>query len=256
MKSIAERHKYILDTLAKDGFVKVIDAAQHLDVTTVTIRKDLKLLEERGLLYRTHGSASPVNPHMKDRAITEKEKLFPDEKNRIGREAAKLIEDDDYIIINSGSTVCAFAEQIQAKGRLTIVSASIKASMVLSQKDNINVIQLGGTIRKRSMSIVGDFAASLLKDIACSKLFLGVDGVDLEYGITNSNIEEAELNRRMMDSALRIIVLCDSSKFGRKGFGKVCPLDKVDTIITDDNVPASVVHDIEEAGIELIIAKE
>lgn len=255
MKSIAERHKYILDTLSKDGFVKVIDAAKHLDVTTVTIRKDLKLLEERGLLYRTHGSASPVNPHMKDRTITEKEKLFPEEKLRIGREAAKLIEEDDYIILNSGSTVCAFAEQIEAKGRLTVVSASIKATLLLSQKENVNVIQLGGTVRKTSLSVVGDFAEDILKDISCSKLFVGVDGVDLEYGVTNSNIEEAELNRRMMGSALRVIVLCDSSKFGRKGFGKVCALDKVDTIITDDSIPASLARELEEAGIELIIAK-
>jgi DeoR family transcriptional regulator, aga operon transcriptional repressor len=255
MKSIAERHKYILDTLSKEGFVRVIDAAKHLDVTTVTIRKDLKILEERGLLYRTHGSASPVNPHMKDRAVTEKEKLFPEEKTRIAIEAAKLIEDDDYIIINSGSTICAFAEHLQAKGRLTVVSASIKATQLLSSKENVNVIQLGGTLRKRSMSVVGNFAETILEDIACSKLFLGVDGVDPEFGVTNSNIDEAELNRVMMNSALKTIVLCDSSKFGRKGFGKVCSLDKIDVIITDASVPETIAKDIEELGVEIIIAK-
>lgn len=255
MKSIAERHKYILDTLAKDGFVRVLDAAKHLDVTTVTIRKDLKLLEERRLLYRTHGSASPVNPHMKDRAITEKEKIFPNEKNRIALEAAKLIEEDDYIILNSGSTICAFAEHIQAKERLTIVTASIKATTLLTDKENVNVIQLGGIFRKSSMSVIGNFATNILKEITCSKLFLGVDGIDPEFGITTSNIEEAELNRAMMDSALKTIILCDSSKFGRKGFGKICSLDKIDTIITDAAVPEYIMKEIEELGVEVIIAK-
>jgi DeoR family transcriptional regulator of aga operon len=255
MKSIAERHKYILDTLAKEGFVRVLDAAKHLDVTTVTIRKDLKILEERGLLYRTHGSASPVNPHMKDRAVSEKEKIFPEEKRRIAIEASKLIEEDDYIIINTGSTISAFAENMQAKGRLTVVSASIKASMILSGRDDINVIQLGGNLRKRSMSVIGNFATDILKDITCSKVFLGVDGVDPEFGVTTSNIEEAELNRAMMNSALKTILLIDSSKFGRKGFGKICSLDKVDVIITDAAAPDSIMKDIEELGIEIIIAK-
>lgn len=255
MKSIAERHKYILDTLAKEGFVRVLDAAKHLDVTTVTIRKDLKLLEERGLLYRTHGSASPVNPHMKDRAITEKEKILPDEKRRIAVEAVKTIEEDDYIIINTGSTVCAFAEQLQAKGRLTVVSASIKATMLMSDKDDVNVIQLGGALRKRSMSVIGSAATDILKDITCSKAFLGVDGVDPEFGVTTSNMEEAELDRAMMNSALKTILLIDSSKFGRKGFGKICSLDKVDVIITDAAPPEAIRKDIEELGIEVIIAQ-
>lgn len=105
------------------------------------------------------------------------------------------------------------------------------------------------------MSVVGNFAETILEDIACSKLFLGVDGVDPEFGVTNSNIDEAELNRVMMNSALKTIVLCDSSKFGRKGFGKVCSLDKIDVIITDASVPETIAKDIEELGVEIIIAK-
>jgi DeoR family transcriptional regulator of aga operon len=255
MKSIAERHKFILDTLAQSGFIRVIDAAKALDVTTVTIRKDLKILEKNGQLYRTHGSASPINPHMKDRAASEKEKIHPEEKRRIGVEASKLIEEDDYIIVNSGSTIYAFAEALQSKERLTVVSASIKVTLILYEKENINIIQLGGAVRKRSKSVIGGAATSMLKDITCSKLFLGVDGVDVDFGVTTSNMEEAELNRSMMASALKTIVLCDSSKFGRKGFGKVCSIDKIDVIITDSAVPKSVVKEFEEQGVEVIIAE-
>lgn len=253
--SIAERHKHILDTLQKEGFVKVIDIAKKLDVTTVTIRKDLKVLEEKGMLYRTHGSASPINPHTTDKNVKEKEKLKTKEKQLIGIFAAKLIEEDDSIIINSGSTICAFAEQIEPKGRLTVVTSSIKATSILSENEGINISQLGGTFRRSSMSVIGNYTLSFLENITCSKVFLGVDGVDLDFGITTSNIEEAELNKAMMHVSLKTIVLCDSSKFGRKGFGKICNLDKIDIIITDEGIPASMQKLIEEQGVEVIIAK-
>lgn len=252
--SIAERHKCILDALNREGFVKVIDIAKQLDVTTVTIRKDLKLLEEKGLLYRTHGSASPVNPHMGDRNVLEKEKIKPEEKKQIAIAAARLIEQNDSIIINSGSTICAFAEQIVPIDSLMVVTSSIKTTFILSEQENINILQLGGLFRKRSMSVISNYTIGFLNNITCSKLFLGVDGIDPDFGVTTSNLEEAELNKAMMDVALKTIVLCDSSKFGRKGFGKICNLDKIDIIITDANVSPSTVKMIEELGVELIIA--
>ncbi|NDV78280.1 DeoR/GlpR family DNA-binding transcription regulator [Dysgonomonas sp. 511] len=253
MLSIAERHKYILEVLNKEGFIKVIDIAELLNVTTVTIRKDLKLLEQKGLLYRTHGSASPVNPHTGDRNVSEKEKINISEKKRIGIVAAQLIEENDSIIMNSGSTICTFAEQIKAKGQLMVVTASLKATLILCDQENINILQLGGNFRRRSMSVIGNYTLGFLNDITCSKLFLGVDGVDPDFGVTTSNLEEAELNKAMMGIALKTIVLCDSSKFGRKGFGKICNLDKIDTIITDAGISPSMAKAIEDAGIELII---
>ena len=116
MTSIAERHKYILESLAKNGFIKVNEIAKELEVTPVTIRKDLKHLEEKKLLYRTHGSASPVNPLTSDIDVHEKEKLRKEEKKRIATAAAKLIEENDSIIIASGSTVHTFSE-VMMKGR-------------------------------------------------------------------------------------------------------------------------------------------
>lgn len=253
--SIAERHKYILNALQKEGFVKVVDIAKKLDVTTVTVRKDLKALEEKGLLYRTHGSASPVNPHMADRHVKEKEKIRIKEKQLIGAFAAQLIEEDDSIIINSGSTTCAFAEQIEPKGSLTVVTASIKVTSILGEHERINVTQLGGMLRRSSMSTMGSYTLSFLENITCSKVFLGVDGIDLDFGVTTSNVEEAELNKAMMGVALKTIVLCDSSKFGRKGFGKICNLDKIDVIVTDEGISTSMQGLLEELGVEIIVAR-
>ena len=253
MTSIAERHKYILESLAKNGFIKVIDIAKELDVTPVTIRKDLKYLEEKKLLYRTHGSASPINPLTSDIDVQEKEKLRKDEKKRIAIEAAKLVEENDSIIIASGSTVHMFAEQIVPTNHLTVVTASLKTALLLNAVNNIEVIQLGGTVRKNSFSVIGDYTSQFFEQITCSKLFLGVDGIDLEYGITNSNIEEAILNKKMIEASLRTIILADSSKFGRRGFSKICNLDRIDVIITDSGISKSMAQSIEEMGIELMI---
>lgn len=253
MISIAERHKFILDSLKKDGFVKVADMAKALEVTSVTIRKDLKYLEEKKLLYRTHGSASPINPLASDLNVTEKEKMKKNEKKRIALAACALIEENDSIIIGSGSTVYNFAESIQPIKHLTVVTASLKVSILLNELNNVDVLQLGGTVRKNSVSVVGDYTNRFFEDITCSKLFLGVDGIDLEFGITNSNIDEAQLNKKMMASSLRTIILADSSKFGRRGFGKICNLDQVDVIITDSGISDSMAKLIEETGIELVI---
>lgn len=252
MLSIAERHKYILESLKKNGFIKVSEIAAELDVTPVTIRKDFKYLEQKKLLYRTHGSASPINPYTSDINIREKEKMRTDEKTRIAHAACQLIVPNDTIIMAAGSTVHAFAQALDPDSNLTVVSSSLKTSLMLNNK-NIDVIQLGGFVRKISFSVVGEYAFKIFTDITCSKLFLGVDGIDLDFGITHSNIEEAMLNRRMMAAAHRTIILADSSKFGRRGFGKVCNLDEIDVIITDSGITPKTAMEVEERGVELII---
>ena len=253
MISIAERHKHILDCLARDGYVRVAEMAKELDVTTVTIRKDLKYLEEKKLPYRTHGSASPVNPQTQEVEVREKEKIHIDEKRRIAMAAAQLIEPDDSIIIASGSTVQMLGDFIQPQGHLTVVTSSLKTAVQLNSMDRVDVIQLGGNVRKNSLSVVGVYTSQFFEQITCSKLFLGVDGIDLDYGITNSNIEEALLNIKMIEASQRTIIMADSSKFGRRGFGRICNLDRIDVIITDSGITASVARAIEDAGIELII---
>ena len=253
MASIAERHKYILDTLHKEGFLKVTDVANSLNVTTATIRNDLKFLEEKKLLFKTHGSASAINPHTVDLNLTEKEKIRIKEKRKIAQAAYNLIEKNDSIIVGAGSTVFALAEQIKPMDMLTVVTASLKVSILLNEFVNTNVIQLGGTVRKNSVSVIGDYTSRFVDDVTCSKVFLGVDGIDSEFGITNSNIEEAQLNKRMIDASLKTIILADSSKFGKRGFGRICSLDRVDIIVTDSDITNSMAEIIEELGIKLII---
>lgn len=250
-----ERHELILETLIKHESVQVSDLSTLLEVSAVTIRKDLTELEKENKLYRSHGKAILINPYINNRSVNEKEKLATDEKNHIGKTAAAMITKDDSIIIASGTTVHALARNIRPIHKLTVISASLQVSEILANNEAIEIIQLGGTLRHSSNSVVGKYAEGILSSFCCSKLFLGVDGIDLEFGITTTDVREADLNKEMMRIAQKCIVLADSSKFRRRGFSKIANIEDVDIIITDAGIPDSIARRIEEMGIELIIAQ-
>ena len=189
--SIAERYKYIQEQLNKHGYIRVADIANELNVTKATIRKDLRFLESQKVLYRTHGSATAANPHVMDISVQVKSHINTELKRIIAREAAKLIADNDSIIVASGSTLYAFAEQIATDSHLNVVTPDLRVAVLLNENEKIDVIQLGGKIYKNTLSVRGEMAATELKDIRCSKVFFGSDGIDDETGITCSTLEEA-----------------------------------------------------------------
>lgn len=248
-----ERHNLILETLIKHESITVANLSLLLDVSAVTIRKDLNELEQSRRLYRSHGRAILIDPYTTNRSVIEKENIARHEKALIGQYANTLITKDDSIIIASGTTVLALARCIKPIHRLTVISASLKVSELLGTNEAIELIQLGGTLRDSSLSVVGKFAEAPLSDFSCSKLFIGVDGIDLDFGITTTDIRESDLNRAMMATAQKTIVLADSTKFRRRGFSKIADLEDVDMIVTDSNIPDKMAHAIEDRGVELHI---
>ena len=196
-------------------------------------RQDLTDLEREKKLYRNHGKAILIDPYIDNRNVSEKEKLYVEEKRLIGMKAASLITPKDSILIASGTTMHALARSIVPADELTVITASMEVSNILASEKNIYIIQLGGILRHSSLSVVGKYAENILADFSCSKLFIGVDGIDLDFGITTTNMMEASLNRVMMQTAQKTIVLADSSKFGRRGFSKIADMEDVDHIITD-----------------------
>lgn len=249
-----ERYNAIMNLLLQHDSMLVTELADKLNVSSVTIRKDLTELEKAQRLYRNHGKAILISPYAPNRSISEKEKYHTDEKQLIGNYGAQLVEPNDSIIIASGTTVHALARNLQPTSPLTVITSSIKVSEILSVSDFVTIIQLGGTLRHSSLSVVGNNAEEFLSLFACSKLFIGVDGIDLDFGITTTDMQEASLNRVMMRAAQKTIVLADSSKFGRRGFSKISSMEEVDHIITDSNVSPLIVKRIEEMGIQLTIA--
>lgn len=253
MINLAERHQYILNKLKKDGNLNVVELCKELKVSSVTIRKDLQVLEDKNLLFRTHGGATLSNPYIVDRPVNEKEKFQSTEKMNIGAAAAAMVQDNDSIIVASGTTVLAFAKNIHAQQGLTVITSAINVALELLKYPSIEVMQLGGLLRKSSSSVTGAYAEQILADFFCSKLFLGVDGIDLEFGLTTTSAMEAQLNRQMIKVSQKTIVLCDSTKFGRRGFGKICGLDEIDHIITDSGIAPHTVQTLESMGITVTI---
>ena len=253
MNTLAERHQFILSKLKLEGKVNVLDLCNDLNVSSVTIRKDLKMLEDKNLLFRTHGGGTSSNPYTIDRPVNEKEKIRSQEKKDIGTVAANLIEPNDCIIIASGTTVLSLAKSIKPQGNLTVITAALNVATELNHHPEIEVLVLGGILRKSSSSATGAYAEKILNDFSCSKLFLGVDGIDIEFGLTTTHMQEAQLNRKMIDASQKTIVLADSSKFGKKGFGRICGLEDVEQIITDSGISDHLLKTLQSMGIEVTI---
>ena len=246
-----QRHEIIMEMLIKHGSVLVSDLVELLEVSAVTVRKDLTELEKSDKLYRSHGRAVLINPYINNRSVNEKEKLATDEKHAIGREAARLIMPDDSICIASGTTVHALARNIQPVQNLTVVSASLKASMYLSQDSNIDIIQLGGMLRHSSLSVVGSYGETFLQGCSFSKRFLGVDGIDLTGGATNANFAEVGVKRLMLSAAARSVIVADHTKFGRVALARICDLKEVSLLITDKGIEPEIMTRMKKLGIQV-----
>lgn len=253
--NLSERHARILAILEEQSSVSVPELSELFRVSEVTIRKDLSILEQQKRLYRTHGRAILISPYISDRSIDEKRQKNIAEKRAIAIAAAALIEPNDSITIASGTTVTYLAQAIKPEGRLTVIAAAVLVTQILSQVSGVDVIQLPGLTRHSSMSVVGPYAEEMLKCFNCSKLFIGVDGIDLDFGLTTTDMLEASLNKAMIASSQKVIVLADSSKFGRRGFGKICDLEAVDLIITDNATPQHYIDRLRERGIEVLMVK-
>lgn len=254
MKTITDRHQFILQKLREESSVKIPDLIKKMKVSGVTIRKDLKTLELKRLLFRTKGGASISNPYAIERDINEKAIIKAEEKKIIAKAGLNLIGQNDSIMIGSGTTVFELAKQFYPQKKVIVITPALRVSLELYDRPNIEVLHLGGIINQTSASSAGTFTEKILDELACGVLFLGADGIDVEYGLSITNIVEASLNKKMISLAQTVVVLADSSKFEKRGVGKICNLSKIDYIVTDSKVDAATITKIEKCGVKIIIA--
>ncbi|REC49185.1 transcriptional regulator [Chryseobacterium pennipullorum] len=247
------RHDEILKELDVKGHVQVQDLCEKFNVSSVTIRKDLNYLETLGLLFRNHGGASKQVRYAYEKNVGEKENINVEAKQAIAKTALSLIQENDCIILASGTTMHYLARMLVNFGPLTVLTSSLRVAIELCNNPNINIIQLGGEVRKSSTSIVGSISEGILKQFSCNKLFLGVDGIDPEFGISTSNAAEAHLNQVMIECADQTIILADSSKLNTKGFGKIASLDAMDYLITDVGIADEDKAVLEEMGVNVMV---
>jgi DeoR family transcriptional regulator of aga operon len=224
-----------------------------LQVSEVTVRSDLDQLSRKGLILRTHGGAVKSDLLVQDVPIFEKTKKQKSEKERIAIAAAALINDGEIITIDSGSTTWELAKHLKSKSNLTIITNSLPIARELSTISNIVVIVTGGSVRRESLSIVGPHTEALLREHFADKLFIGVDGFDVHSGLTTPNLDEAHVNRLMVDMAREVIVITDSSKFGRRSMCLIVPTKRVHKVITDAGIPKADFEALQIMGIEVIV---
>ena len=256
MQLPAKRHNQILQLLKEQGIVTVSGLSEALDVSDVTVRRDLSYLEERSLLRRTHGGATTPDYIVRDRPVSEKATQHTEEKHKIGAAAAALVENHDRIILASGTTVRQVAYHLgrpSDRTNLTVVTNAMNVALELTGAPGIEVHMLGGLVRNTSTSVAGPVAEKVLRQFTCRKLFLGVDGIDLQYGLTTSNALEAHLNMCMIEAVEEVIVVADASKFGLRSFGRICTIDQVQRVMTDSRVPPEAVDQMEEMGIAVTV---
>lgn len=255
-KSTVSRRIKIIELLKAQGQVNVKELSESLGVTGVTIRNDLANLEKKRVLIRARGGAIKMEPNYEDKdfSFSDKQKKHILEKKEIGKKAAELIEENNTIILDSGSTTYELAKTLKKFNDLTVITNTLNIATLLAEFNNVNVIVPGGFLKKNSVSLVGTSAEKAFKDFFCDKLFLGVDGFDLDFGISTPNMEEAHLNQIMIEISKEVIVVTDSSKFQKRGFAFIAPVNRINTVITDKGILPEYKNKLENLGIKVIIA--
>ena len=250
---IDERRQHILDLIQKDGRALVSELSRNLKISQITIRKDLDYLQSKGLIQRSHGGALRIQPSaLVDPTLQEKQKRHSEEKQRIAAAAVKMIEEGQCIILDSGTTTTAIAKGLKQLSQLTVITNAVNIAAELASTD-FEVILIGGTLRKNSFSLVGPLAEDNLEEMHADILFLGVDGFDLEAGITTPNFLESRVNRAMVKAARKVVAVCDSSKFNRRSLSRIVPPDAVHQVITDRGLPQEIAEALKALNVDLVL---
>ncbi|ECF6065030.1 DeoR family transcriptional regulator [Salmonella enterica subsp. diarizonae] len=253
----SERRELIIQRLRQQGSVQVSDLSVLFGVSTVTIRNDLAFLEKQGIAVRAYGGAlicdsntSGIEPSVED-----KSSLNTALKRSIARAAVELIKPGHRVILDSGTTTYEIARLMRKHTNVIAMTNGMNVANALLEAEGVELLMTGGHLRRQSLSFYGDQAEHSLQNYHFDMLFLGVDAIDLERGISTHNEDEARLNRRMCEVAERIIVVTDSSKFDRSSLHKIIDTQRIDMIIVDEGIPVESLEGLRKSGIDVILVK-
>jgi len=228
------------------GSVQVAPLAEQFGVSMQTIRKDLHFLSQRGVTERSYGGAilaGAVNV-VTEPGLDAKRSIHTDEKERIGQIAAAMVKPGESVVLDSGTTTLQIAHHLADDEDITVLTNDFEILSALTRKSRINIVMLGGALRRRNMAFYGAQTMSALSELHVDKLFLGVDGFDVERGITTHHEPEAMLNRAMVQAARKVIAVTDGSKFGRVCLHRIINIEDIDELVTDGVPP----DDVRAAG--------
>lgn len=249
-----ERQQQILTLARTKGRVDVTALAKSLDVTTETVRRDLDRLVRQGLLTRVHGGAIPHNRIDFEPELSKRDTMATAEKSRIARAALSLLPRQGTVLIDGGTTTARLAAAVPDDSELTFATNAWPIASLLSNRPGATVHLIGGRIRRRTMAAVDAWAleaiASINVDVAC----LGTNGVSVKRGLTTPDASECAIKAAMIDSARKVVILADSSKYDNNHFARFARLSDVDVIISDGGLTEPAREAIMEAGPDVLIA--
>jgi len=248
-----ERQAQIRTVVDDRTFASVRDLCTLLNVSDITVRRDLDLLERAGQLRRTHGGAMSLRS-APDAPYTDRAGIEVATKHAIGTTAAALVQEGETIFLNAGSTVTAMARALVGRRNLTVVTNGYTIIPILTNEPGIQLILTGGMSRSQTGSLVGPLAERTVSELRVDRAFFGATGVDLEAGWTNSSLDEASLQRVLLRAAGAIYLLADHTKFGRVSFARVGPLSALTAIVTDAQIDRAIHETFTAADVSVLLS--
>lgn len=247
----AERRQEILKLMEENSRVSVTDLAGRFGVSTSSIRRDLAELDRLGLVERTYGGAIGMGQHSGETPYSERAIAQYDEKERIGRAAARLVQPADTIFVDGGTTTECMLSHLPSDFRVTLVTFGLNIVQRLVDRDNITVILIGGMLHGPSLTFGGVFASDSFEcyNLRFDKAFLAAGGVSAEAGITNAGFEEIPIKRRAIRSSRENILLADSTKLGVIAAGVIAPIDALQRLITTKEAPEVELERLRRKGV-------
>jgi DeoR/GlpR family transcriptional regulator of sugar metabolism len=234
------------------GIVTVAELSQLLKVSDMTIRRDLAQLERQSVLRKVHGGAVASQPAREDQSFATRSVQADPQKKIIGWLAAQMVDDDDRVILDAGTTTLQIAYNLACKSHLTIITNNIPVAKELSQCTNIVIILLGGIVKHNEICTVGDMVKQSLSLLSADKYFLSATSFSMRMGAMETDMAETEVKQSMLRSARETILVVDSSKFEVTSLIQVAPLRHIHKIITDDRLPVEAIQALEAEGVEVI----
>lgn len=248
-----KRRKMIIQELEKEGSVKTADLSERLGVSSMTIRRDLNYLTEEGIVSLTHGGAVLNNGVLLEHAMLFKEESLIEEKRRIGEFCRNFINEGDAVFIDTGSTAKSVAETIVNCKKVLVVTQSLPVMQILSHSVGIKLLAAPGVFREKTMGFLGHMTCEFVSGMKFDTLFLGVEGIDIERGVSVPDIEDAETKRALVRQAQKVIVVADYTKLGVSFFMTIVPLANIDVLVTNKEADPAYLSAIREAGVEVFL---
>lgn len=239
--------------MEKQGQVTVAELSEMFDVSEATIRRDLEELDGLGWVRRTHGGAVRLERAARELPMIQRVPEQQEAKQRIGAAAAGLISDGQTVFLGSGSTVLEIARTLPEGIRLTVITNSLPIINELAQREQIEMIVIGGQFRQSELSMVGHVAEQAILEFRADFAFIGMHAVDTFHGFTNDYLPETMTDRAIIQIAHQVVVVADHTKFGRVSSVLVAPLTSAKTIITDKELPDDTVQELRDVGLDLIL---